>query len=239
MTATIRWAGRRPAAGREAPETKGTRMSAGSVRRPRPAAPGLAALALAALTLSGCNEQQMITQPKYKPLQPSAFFDNGQSSRPVEPGTVARGQLRVNPAYDLGEVDGQLVNVIPVKGFDPAVELEPSEARRTRKAFLERGRQRYDIFCAPCHDRTGAGQGMIVQRGFSPPPSFHIDRLREAPPGHYYKAITNGYGAMYSYASRIPVEDRWAIVAYVRALQLSQDPSMLAGTPSPAEGVAE
>ncbi|MGE3821439.1 MAG: cytochrome c [Isosphaeraceae bacterium] len=211
-------------------------MRAGFVS-PARAVPVWPALALAALAFaSGCNEQQMITQPKYKPLQPSVFFPDGQSSRPVVPGTVARGQLRIHPAFDQGEVDGALVNVIPVKGFDPQQPLDPAAARLARKAVLERGRRRYDVFCAPCHDRVGTGQGMIVQRGFSAPPSFHLDRLREAPPGHYFKAITNGYGAMASYASRIPVEDRWAIVAYVRALQLSQDASMLAGTPG--EGVA-
>ena len=111
----------------------------------------------------------MIVQPKFKPLQPSSFFDNGQSSRPIEPGTVARGQLKLRPDHDLGEVDGKLVAYVPLKGFDPAEPLPPAEAKEARKAVLARGRQRYDIFCAPCHDRTGAGNGMIVQRGFSPP----------------------------------------------------------------------
>lgn len=217
-------------------ESSGTSEFAAPARPPSRRAPLAAALAAALLAppLAGCNVQQMIEQPKLKTLQPSAFFDDGRSSRPIEPGTVARGQLRVRPAYDRGEVGGVLVDHIPLPGFDPSEALEPSEARRARKAVLERGRQRYDIFCAPCHDRAGEGRGMIVQRGFSPPPSFHLDRLREAPPGHYFQAITHGYGAMYSYASRIPVEDRWAIVAYIRALQVSRDASLLAGAPATA-----
>lgn len=189
-------------------------------RTPWPAAAALALM----LAQAGCSEQDMVTQPKYQPLQPSTFFADGRSSRPVEPGTVARGQLRVRPEFDDGEVGGKLVNYIPLKGFDPAERLDPAEAREARRAALERGRERFNIFCAPCHGRTGEGNGMIVRRGFSAPPSFHLPRLREAPPGHYYRAITNGFGAMYSYASRVPPADRWAITAYVRALQVSQNP---------------
>lgn len=182
-----------------------------------------AAVLACVLAPAGCSEQDMVTQPKFKPLQPSAFFANGQSSRPVEPGTIAIGQLTIHPAFDAGEVDGKLVNYIPLKGFDPAETIDAAEARSARRSALLRGRERFNIYCSPCHGQTGEGNGMIVQRGFSPPPSFHLPRLREAPPGHFYRAITHGYGAMYSYASRIAPADRWAIVAYVRALQLSQN----------------
>ena len=193
-------------------------MRAGSVSR-------LAGLALGALALlpSGCSEADMVIQPKYKPLQPSTFFADGQSSRPIEPGTVARGQVRDKPAFDSGDLDGKLVSVIPLKGFDPSEKLDEAEAREARRAYLARGQERYNIFCSPCHSRTGDGNGMIVQRGFSPPPSLHEPRLREVAPGHFFHVITNGYGAMYSYASRINPTDRWAIAAYIRALQLSQN----------------
>jgi len=149
----------------------------------------------------------MHIQPRYKPLEPSTFFDDGRSARPVIAGTIARGHLKLDEGFYTGKVNG--------------VELAAFPFPITR-AVLDRGRERYNIYCTPCHDRTGDGQGMIVQRGFPPPPSYHIDRLRQAPAGHFYSVITNGYGTMYSYASRITPEDRWAIVAYIRALQLSQ-----------------
>lgn len=177
--------------------------------------------ALAALT-AGCSEQDMVTQPKLKPLQPSAFFADGMSARPVVPGTVARGQLRLNPPFDTGEVAGKLVSYVPLRGFAPNETLDPGAARQARAEALERGRERFDIYCSPCHDRTGTGNGIIVQRGFTRPPSFLDDRLREAPPGHFFKVITHGHGAMYSYAARVAPADRWAIVTYIRALQLSQ-----------------
>ncbi len=187
----------------------------------------LAAVVGWALLSAGCSEADMVTQPKYRTFRPSTFFADGQSSRQVEPGTVARGQLRDRPAFDTGEVGGKLADFIPLEGFDPSEKLDPAEARAARRRALARGRQRYDIFCSPCHARTGDGNGMIVQRGFSKPPSFHDakdgPRLREVPDGHLFRVITNGYGAMYSYASRISPADRWAIVAYVRALQLSRN----------------
>ena len=189
----------------------------------RRVAPALAALVLA-FASAGCSEQDMVTQPKLKPLQPSVFFADGQASRPIEPGTVAVGQLTIHPAFDAGEIDGKLVNYLPINGFDPSETLTAEDARSARRAALLRGRERYNIYCSPCHGQTGEGNGMIIQRGFSKPPSFHLSRLREAPPGHFFRAITHGYGAMYSYASRIAPADRWAITAYVRALQLSQNP---------------
>jgi mono/diheme cytochrome c family protein len=149
----------------------------------------------------------MVVQPKLKPYQESAFFADHQSARPLVPGTVARGQFGDDPAYYTGKVGDLLVDKIPVK-----IDL----------ATLGSGRERFNIYCAPCHSRAGDGRGMIVRRGFPPPPRFDEQRLLDAPAGHFFNVITNGYGAMYSYASRIPVDDRWAIVAYIRALQLSQ-----------------
>jgi mono/diheme cytochrome c family protein len=154
----------------------------------------------------GCSEQDMVIQPKFKPYQESAFFADGQSSRPIVAGTIAQGQL-LDPVYATGKSGDLLVDKVPIK-----VDL----------ALLGRGQQRYNIYCSPCHSRSGDGRGMIVQRGFPPPPSFHEQRLLDAPEGHYFHVISNGYGAMYSYASRIAIDDRWAIVAYIRALQLSQ-----------------
>lgn len=171
-----------------------------------------AALLGAALLLigtAGCElRQAMYNQEKYEPLEASAFFADGLSFRPQVEGTVARGHLRLDEHFYQGTVQGQLAETLPVPVDRP---------------LLERGRARYDIFCAPCHDRTGAGNGLIVQRGLKQPPSFHQERLREVPVGHFYDVITNGFGVMYSYASRIPVADRWAIVAYLKVLQLSQN----------------
>jgi hypothetical protein len=153
----------------------------------------------------------MHDQPKYKPLAGSTFFDDGRASRPLVAGTVARGQLKLDEHFYTGKVGGKLVDTFPME---------------VTRDMLERGRERYTIFCAQCHDRTGAGQGMIVQRGFRRPPSFHIDRLRQAPVGHYFDVMSNGFGSMYSYASRVSPKDRWAIIAYVRALQLSQNATL-------------
>ena len=219
-------------------ETKGSRMRAGFVSRPskknalilRRAVSCL--LGVCALVQGGCSEQDMVVQPKYLPLQKSDFFVNGQSSRPIEPGTVARGQLILNTAFETGTTDGKiLADAIPIQGFDPQEKLGVAESREARRTALERGRERYNIFCAPCHARTGDGDGIIVQRGFTKPPSLHEQRLREAPPGHFFHVITNGFGAMYSYSSRISAADRWAIIAYIRALQLSRDakPADLSG----------
>lgn len=155
---------------------------------------------------AGCR-LDMHVQPKYLPEDPSNFFDDGRSERQPVPGTVARGQLRLDELLYTGKVDG-----VEAKEFPFPI----------TRADLERGRERFNIYCTPCHDYTGSGHGIIVQRGFPPPPSFHIDRLRAAPPGHFFDVMTNGDGAMYSYASRVEPEDRWRIAAYIRALQLSQ-----------------
>lgn len=160
-----------------------------------------------ALLLAGC-QQKMADQPRYEPLDPSKFFADGQSSRPRVPGTVPRGALP-GPLPDASA------------GFPVPVTM----------ALLERGRERYDISCSPCHDRTGYGNGMIVQRGFPRPPSLHEARLQQVPPGHVYRVITQGYGVMASYANRVAPQDRWAIAAYIHALQLSQAAPLNAAPP--------
>lgn len=169
--------------------------------------PALAAFA-AVFLLSGCElRQAMYNQPKVKPLQESTFFENGMASRDLVEGTVARGHLNEDAHLHDGVVDGK-----PATTYPFAITEE----------VVRRGQQRYDIFCSPCHDRAGTGNGMIVQRGFKQPPSYHIQRLRDADPGYFYSVIKNGYGVMQGYAPQIPPGDRWAIVAYVKALQLSQ-----------------
>jgi cbb3-type cytochrome c oxidase subunit III len=169
-----------------------------------------ALLALGAALLTGCR-LDMHVQPRYNPLDPSKFFEDGRSARPAVPGTVARGHLRTNEPLYAGKVNGVLAETFPFP---------------ITRQVLERGRERYNIFCSPCHDYVGTGHGMIVQRGFQPPPSYHNDRLRKAPIGHFFDVITNGYGAMHSYAARVPPEDRWAIISYIRALQLSQQAAL-------------
>lgn len=163
-------------------------------------------IGLAALSMTGCM-RDMQNQPKYKNLRGSDFFANGQSVRAQEEGTLAQGQLRQDPHFFEGKVNGEFVKNFPIPVDRP---------------LLERGRERFDIFCAVCHGKTGEGDGMVVQRGFPTPPSYHIDRLRESPDGYFYDVITNGFGRMYGYASEIEPRDRWAIVAYVRALQRSR-----------------
>jgi mono/diheme cytochrome c family protein len=163
----------------------------------------LAVLAL----LVGCRPD-MMNQPKAKPLSESDFFSNGTNARQPPPHTVARGDARENAAFYTGQMNGTYVTQLPVK--------------LTRDLMI-RGRERFNAICAECHDRTGSGNGMVVQRGFPQPPSFHVDRLRNAPIGHFFDVMTNGYGVMYSYATRVEPEDRWAIAAYIRALQLSHN----------------
>ncbi|MDD5543165.1 MAG: cytochrome c [Acidobacteriia bacterium] len=163
-------------------------------------------MALPLLIGVGCRTD-MHVQPRYRPMQPSHVFDDGRSARPLIEGTVARGHLRVDELLYTGKVNGKDSEVFP---FPITQEI------------LERGQQRFNIYCVPCHDRTGSGNGIIPQRGFRHPPSYHIDRLRQAPVGHFFDVMTNGFGAMYSFASRVSPRDRWAIAAYIRALQLSQ-----------------
>ena len=165
----------------------------------------------------------MHDQPKYRPLAASKLFEDGRSARPLVEGTVARGQLREDELFYAGRSGKDLAKIFPFP---------------VTREVLERGRERYNIFCTPCHSLLGDGNGMVVQRGFRRPPSFHIDRLREAPPGHFFDVMTNGFGAMPSYASRIPVKDRWAITAYIRALQLSQNATLADVPPERRAGLA-
>ncbi len=170
----------------------------------------LRTLAVCALLFgTGCElRQAMYDQEKYEPLERSTFFADGLSYREQIPETVARGQLRLDTHFYEGKVGGELSDELPV----PVTE-----------DLLKRGQERYGIYCTPCHDPTGAGNGIIVKRGLKQPPSFHQQRLRDMPVGYFFDVITNGYGVMYSYASRVPVADRWAIAAYIRTLQLSQN----------------
>ncbi len=171
---------------------------------------GVAALALVSLAGAGCR-QGMYNQAKNRPLSRSAFYSDGLSSRVPPAGTVARGWLREDRIFYTGiGPDGKFVSALPT-----AVTFD--------RALLARGRQRFDVFCSPCHGRQGNGQGMIVQRGFKQPPSYHIDRLRSQPLGYFFDVMTSGFGEMSSYASQVPAEDRWAIAAYVRTLQFSRN----------------
>jgi mono/diheme cytochrome c family protein len=167
-------------------------------------------VALAALTCLRCR-QDMHDQPRYKPLAKSTFFDDHRSARPKVPGTVARGHLPGDPALETGKVGAAFVPAVPV----------PIDAK-----LLKRGGERYQIYCSPCHGLVGRGDGMIVKRGYRQPPSFHIDRLRAQPAGYFFDVMTAGFGAMPDYAAQISVPDRWAVVAYVRALQLSQNATL-------------
>jgi mono/diheme cytochrome c family protein len=149
----------------------------------------------------------MHDQPKYIPLRESAFFSDARSARALVVGTVARGQLHEDAHLYTGKVDGTDTATFPF---------------RIDSLVMARGQERFDIYCSPCHGRTGFGDGMVVRRGYRRPPSYHDDRLRKAPVGHFFDVISNGFGAMPDYAAQINVKDRWAIVAYVRALQLSE-----------------
>lgn len=173
---------------------------------------GRARALLLALACAACR-QDMHDQPKVEPLEASSFFADGRAARPRVAGTVARGELDLDDHFWRGKVDGKTAETLP------------AEITIDRK-LLDRGHERFDIFCSPCHGRVGDGSGMVVERGMRRPPSFHIERLRNAPVGYFFDVITNGFGAMYDYSDRIPPSDRWAIVAYVRALQTSQNASL-------------
>jgi len=156
--------------------------------------------------LGGCS-QEMANQPRYEPLEPSAFFQDGLSSRQLVNGTVARGHQPHDTPLETGRAHGDLVETLPM----PVTE-----------ALLRRGEERYNIYCAPCHSRVGTGQGMIVSRGYPRPPSFHNPRLRQMPIGYFFVVATDGFGRMPAYGRMVPTPDRWAIAAYIRALQYSQ-----------------
>ena len=182
----------------------------------RPALRSAMVLALAAATVA-CR-QDMHDQPKFIPLRPATFFDDGRSARPLVEGTVARGHLDDDTAFYTGKgPDGKPLDTFPFP---------------VTKEVIERGQERFNIYCTPCHGRTGNGDGMIVRRGFRHPPSYHIDQLRQLSNGYIFDVITNGFGAMPDYAAQIPARDRWAIVAYIRALQLSQNASVINDAPA-------
>ncbi|MBX9789000.1 MAG: cytochrome c [Pirellulales bacterium] len=155
---------------------------------------------------AGCR-QKMTDQPRYEAYEGSSFFADGRSMRPPVDGAIARGTLDSTSVRGTGKQQGKFVAEIPLE---------------VTRATVVRGRERFNIYCAPCHDQTGSGRGMIVMRGYPPPPSFHTQALRQAPAGQLFDVITNGYRQMPDYAAQVPVDDRWAIVAYIRALQLSQ-----------------
>ncbi len=174
---------------------------------------GTGAMTLAALSLGGCTRDwksapvSMWNESRYKPYEATSFFADQNTSRPTVQGTVARGQLRTDEEFFNGTKNGVLVTTMPFP---------------VTKAVLQRGQERFNIYCTPCHGDQGAGNGMIVQRGFSKPPDYTETRLINAPIGHFYDVMTNGYGSMYSYASRVSPRDRWAIAAYIRVLQRSR-----------------
>lgn len=196
------------------------------------------ACALASITgLVGCERQManMYQQPKLKPLQESPLWSDGRASRPIPPYTIpysggafadsSSGRLQIEPlpvqvpaTLPIGAEGAPKVAAVA----GPVAETNAQNPLPRTLAVLERGQERFAIFCAPCHGLAGHGDGMVARRGFPNPPSYHIDRLRNAPDAHFFNVITNGYGAMYPYADRVPPNDRWAIVAYIRALQLSQ-----------------
>ena len=195
------------------------------------------ALAVACFALAAGCQQQMADQPSYRPLEPSAFFADGQSARHLVAGTVARGHLELDEHFYTGrkpganrEVEAARTQYPPPVGRNVAGSTAELDKRQfvdtfpfpVTAAVLEHGRNRYMIYCAVCHDPLGTGRGKIVERGYTPPPSYHVDRLRNATVGHIFAVISEGYGSMPSYAGQIPPGDRWAIVSYVRALQLSQ-----------------
>jgi mono/diheme cytochrome c family protein len=191
-------------------------------------------LLVAAGVLAGCRND-MHDQPRYEPYRKSDFFADKRGSRDIIEGTVARGQLRENKAFYTGKIDNPNPNAqvetttdasgnTLVSSFPNAITDFPIPVTRE---LIDRGHERYNIYCMVCHGPVGNGDGMVVRRGFPQPPTYHDDRLRNAPVGHFYDVITNGWGKMNSYAAQVQPADRWAIVAYIRALQVSRSPEAL------------
>jgi mono/diheme cytochrome c family protein len=182
--------------------------------------------------------RDMQDQPKMKPYRGSSFFGDGLSSRPPVEGTIARGYLRSDKELYTGKKSVPSASSVSTASSttNPYPDDTDTFPFPITAETVQRGRERYQIFCSVCHGTTGYGDGMIVRRGFRQAASFHEDRLRQAPVGHFFDAITNGWGAMPSYSAQVPVQDRWAIIAYIRALQLSQQnvkPAMPSGSPVP------
>jgi mono/diheme cytochrome c family protein len=183
-------------------------------------------LLLACALAAGCR-QQMASQPAYRPLQPSKFFEDGRASRPLVEGTVARGQVKADVHFHYGLKPD-------AKDADGVSRYADTFPNPVTEKMLKNGQERFNIYCSVCHSRVGDGKGMIPERGFTRPPSFHTDlsrgflirkekvKLRDAPVGYYFEVITNGFGAMPDYASQVPAEDRWDVIAYIRVLQYSQ-----------------
>ena len=203
-------------------------------------------------TLSACEKglHQMYDQPKYRPLTPSSLFPDGNSSRPQVAYTVphSSGIAAASSSGRTGQVHTPAASTPPVVLAVDGRDLLPADAAGApasriplaiTAALLSRGRERFNIYCAPCHSQLGDGDGMVVRRGFPAPPSFHTARLRQAPDGHFYEVITHGYGAMYPYADRITPDDRWAITAYIRALQLSQHAALAELTAAERQRLSE
>jgi mono/diheme cytochrome c family protein len=180
---------------------KGTNMT--QIRR----GATVAALSLLSLFTACGIRLDMHEQPKFKPLRANSFYADGRSSRPPIEGTVARGQLGNDELFYTGKINGQEADQFPYPVTQP---------------MLERGRERFNIYCAPCHSRIGNGKGMIVARGFKMPPDYTEDRLMKAPVGHFVNVMTNGFGSMSEYKSQISISDRWAVAAYIRALQIAR-----------------
>lgn len=224
--------GREPSSRAQRKAPSGCRRLAPSAGNPSPSVRlgmTFACTLLALLALASCR-QKMSNQARYDPLESSDFFTDGMAARPRIAGTIARGEITDNPFFDTGKVGGQIAD-----GFPMPVTLE----------LVNRGHDRFDIYCAQCHGRAGDGNGMIPSRGYRRPPSFHTQTLRTARSGHFFDVMTNGFGAMPPYGTMIPAHDRWAIAAYIRALQLSQNATVadvpvterakLEGTAAPAE----
>lgn len=180
--------------------------------------------ATVAMVVSGCSRgtpsttppihinPNMDDQPKYEPQETSAFFKDGKAMQTPVEGTVARENLRADDAFYRGkDANGKFLKNIPVE---------------MTKSLLERGQERFNIYCSPCHSRVGDGKGIMVQKGYVPPPSFHDDRIRNMPDGEIFNTITHGIRNMPSYAHQIPVKDRWAIISYIRALEKSQNATL-------------
>ena len=179
--------------------------------RPSALCAGLLALVLLTATTACDIRKRMYDQPRVEPLEKSDFFADGSTARSLVEGTVARGHLNEDEHFHTGRVDGVFAETFPME---------------ITKDVLKRGQSRFNIYCATCHDRAGTGNGMIVKRGYKQPPSMHIDRLKESAPGYYFHVMTQGFGVMPNYRYQLNPEDRWAVAAYIQALQLSQSATL-------------